>query len=245
MLLAIDTHSTAYLQGRVFGLAVVLAVGVILVWVFTRKWRNPVARMPEDLPRVTALRKKRQALLALAMVLVCALYATKFVLDLRNEDPYGAAAETGPTNRTVDAPDAVAGYHLITDEAAARFAAEKSSATSERFWLYSTTPGGTQPSVMFTASTAAWDPRGAAERSEHSLEWLLVNFFAGAKVEDAQDVDPGPLGGLMRCGHIKSGNLVICRWQDASTGGTVATSDTTDIRQASTLALQFRNAAEH
>ncbi|MFD7641370.1 hypothetical protein ACFV4P_12015 [Kitasatospora sp. NPDC059795] len=245
MLLAIDTHSTAFLQGQALGLAAVLAVGIIVVWVLTRRWRNPVALMPEDLPRVTALRKKRQMLLALATVVICASFIAKFVLDLRSETPYGAAAETGPTNRTVDAPDTVAGYHLITGEAAAQLAAKTKGRASEHLWYYSKAPGGTQPSVVFSASTAAWDPEGAAEKSEHSLEWLFVNFFAGAKVEDAKDVDPGPLGGLMRCGHTTSGNVVICHWEDAGTDGTVMASGAIDIHQVSTLALQFRNAAEH
>ncbi|PJN21096.1 hypothetical protein [Kitasatospora sp. CB02891] len=245
MPLAIDTRSTAYLQGQTLGLAVVLAVGIVVVRVLTRRWRNPVALAPEDLPRVTALRKKRRILLALATVVICALFTTKFVLDVRSETPYGSAAATGPTDRTVDAPDTVAGYHLITGEAAARLAAKTKSGTSEHFWFYSKAPGGTQPSVVFSASTAAWDPKEAAEKSEHSLEWLFVNFFAGAEVEDAKDVDPGPLGGLMRCGRTQSGNLVICHWEDAGTAGTVMTAGAVDIQQASTLALQFRNAAEH
>ncbi|GAA2787842.1 hypothetical protein GCM10010441_11160 [Kitasatospora paracochleata] len=245
MLSAIDTHSTAYLYGRVIGQTAVLATGVTLAWVFTRKWRNPAALTPEELPRVTALRRKRRGLLALGLAVVCVLSFTQTFLSLRSESPYGAATATGPTDRTVDAPDTVAGYHLITGQAAADLAAKHANSTSERIWYYSKTPGGTQPNLIFSASNAAWNPKGAAEKSQHSLDWLLVNFFAGAKVEDAKDVDAGPLGGLMRCGHTTTNNLLICRWEDASTGGTVMAPGVTDVQQASALTLQFRNAAEH
>ncbi|GAA4837158.1 hypothetical protein [Kitasatospora terrestris] len=245
MLLTIDTHSTAYLNGRIVGQIIVLAAGIALAWVLTRKWRNPVALMPADLPRVTVARKRRRLLLVLITAAACALSATELILDLRRESPYGAAASTGPTDRTVDAPDTVAGYHLITGEAAARLIAKRPARTGEHLWYYSTTPGATEPNLIFTASTNAWDPAGAAEKAKHSLDQLFTDFFAGAKVEDAEDVDPGPLGGLMRCGHSQNGNFVICRWEDAGAAGTVVAADATGIQEAGALALQFRNAAEH
>ncbi|KQV12027.1 MULTISPECIES: hypothetical protein [unclassified Kitasatospora] len=77
------------------------------------------------------------------------------------------------------------------------------------------------------------------------MDWLFLNFFAGAKVDNPVAVDAGPLGGQMRCGTSTVNGGVICHWEDAGTFGTVIAGGVTDVRQAGDLALKFRNTAEH
>ncbi len=245
--LDIDTHSSAYQSGQILGGALAMSVPVVLVWVLTRRWRNPVAQIPEDLPRVTALRKKRRIFLVLALLAACALYTTKVVLDFHNDhSPYGPAAETRPLNRTVEAPDTVAPYHLVTGDAPAQLTAKANAgAQPGRFWFYSLTPWGIRPNVVLSVTTSRENPREAAETAAHSMDWLFLNFFAGAKVDDPQDVDAGPLGGLMRCGATKANGTVMCHWEDAATAGTLVAGGVTDIRQAGAITLRFRNAVEH
>ncbi|MFD4532117.1 hypothetical protein ACFWNL_14785 [Kitasatospora sp. NPDC058397] len=167
------------------------------------------------------------------------------VVEVGSDSSYGPAARSGPAGRTIDAPATVAGYHLITGEAAVGLSARVPGATPERYWFYTDTPDGTRPSLVFNASTTQWDPKLARENATHSLSWGLTNFFAGAKIEDPQDVDAGPLGGAMQCGHQIGRGAVVCRWGDASTVGSVAVLGITDIHQAGAIALQFRSAAEH
>ncbi|MGA5818328.1 hypothetical protein ACPC54_10765 [Kitasatospora sp. NPDC094028] len=246
MILAVDTHSHAFQLGQSIGIWGISAlIVVILAWIATRTWRNPVARTLEEAPRVAALRRKRRAISVLATLLVAGAAVAAVVVDMGSDPSYGPAAESGPADRTIDAPEAVAGYRLITGDAAARLTARMPSGAPEHYWFYSATPDGTRPSLMFSASTAQWNPELARENATHSLSWGLNNYFAGAKVDDPQDVDAGPLGGAMQCGMQAANGAAVCRWIDASTAGAVAVFGSTDIHQAGAIALQFRNAAEH
>ncbi|WBP90576.1 hypothetical protein [Kitasatospora cathayae] len=253
MILAVDVHSHAYQIGQYsaeWGIPALIVV--VLAWSSTRTWRNPVAHGLEEAPRVAALRRRRGYVSILATVLAAGAVVAAVLVEVGTDPDYGPVAESAPVaestpaGRTVEAPEAAAGYHLITGEAAAALAARMPSASPEHYWFYSATPGGTRPTLMLSASTAEWNPKLAKENAAHSAAWGLRNFFAGARIDDPQDVDAGPLGGAMQCGY-RGGKApaMICRWNDASTSGAVAVFDMTDVHQAAAIALQFRNAAEH
>ncbi|MET8630140.1 hypothetical protein ABZW30_41585 [Kitasatospora sp. NPDC004669] len=191
------------------------------------------------------MRSRRRTVSVLATLLVAGAVLTAVVVQVGSDPSFGPAAESGPVGRTVDPPATVAGYHQITGEAAESLSARLPGTTPERVWFYSATPDDTRPGLIFSASTAQWSPRLAEEIRTHSLSWGLVNFFAGAKIDDPEDVDAGPLGGAMQCGSQPGKSAVVCRWGDASTVGSVAVFGTTDIRRAGAIAVQFRNAAEH
>jgi hypothetical protein len=246
MFLAIDTHSDAYLAGQLVATGTIGLVAGLLVWIGTRSWRNPVAHTMEDAPRIAVLRGRRRAVVLVGILALTAAAVTVTAVDAQSGAPYGPAAQSGPTGRTVDAPAEVAGYQLITGDAAAQLAA-KVKASTDHYWFYSATPGGTRPNVILAATVVASNPQLAQENAEHSLSWGLLNFFAGAKIDNPQDADPGPLGGVMQCGVRSSsiGGGAVCRWADASTTGSVMVPAGTDLHQVAALALQFRNAAEH
>ncbi|MER7582265.1 hypothetical protein [Kitasatospora sp. NPDC097691] len=243
MFLAIDTHSDAYLDGQLVGAGTVGLVAGLLVWTLTRSWRNPVARTMEDAPRVAALRARRRAVVSVGILLFVAAAVAVPAVSATSGAPYGPAARSGPTGRTVEGPATVAGYQLITGDAADQLSA-RVRGSAEHYWFYSATADGTRPDVVLAVSTTAWDPRFAQENAAHSLSWGLANYFAGAKVDDPEDVDPGPLGGVMQCGRQSSTGIVVCRWADASTAGSVMAPAVKDLHQAAVLALQVRTAAE-
>ncbi|MER7845067.1 hypothetical protein ABTZ03_14120 [Kitasatospora sp. NPDC096077] len=247
MILAVDVHSHAYQLGQyVAEWGIPALIVVVIGWSLTRSWRNPVARTLEEAPRVSALHRRRTTLSVLATVLVACALVTALAVEVGTDSDYGPAGASGPTGRTVDAPETVAGYHLITGADADALAARMPGSTPERYWFYGDSPDADRPSVLLTASTAQWDPKLAHEMATHSLSWGLYNFFAGARIEDARTVDAGPLGGEMQCG-TRTGKVtaVLCRWGDASTVGTVAVYDTTDIDRAGAIAVRFRTETEH
>ncbi|MFJ2780768.1 MULTISPECIES: hypothetical protein [unclassified Kitasatospora] len=247
MLLSIDVESHAYQYGQYTGYAIVGALGLLFLWKATGEWRGVVdqqpPRSPEDATRIAGLRRRRTNIVLAVMGALAAVGTTAIGVKASGNDFRDAAASSGPTDRTVVAPASVGDYHLLVGENAAQLEARMANDASHRSWFYANSPDDTHPQVVLTAATNEWSPELAHEKATHSSSWALQNFFAGARIDRPQAVDPGPLGGQMQCGG--KGANTICAWDDASTSGALVLLGITDIHDAADLAVKFRNAAEH
>ncbi|GAA2752909.1 hypothetical protein [Kitasatospora cinereorecta] len=243
---SIDIHSTGYVSYRalVWFLRVGGAAGT--VWWLTRKWRRPVAATPEEAPGAAALGRKRTRSLALGLAAAVTLAVVAIGWYAARSTGPGPSVAFGPTDRSINAPDTVAGYHLITGKAAARITTEQHLEDSpEQCWFYSKAQDGITPDLVFCGSSVHGDPAAASARAGHSYDWLFREFFAGARIDDAAQVDAGPLGGQLRCGHLSTNGVALCHWEDDATTGSLMTADSKALQDTATFTRQFRESAEH
>ncbi|GAA2750783.1 hypothetical protein [Kitasatospora cinereorecta] len=243
---SIDIHSSGYVAGGALGRFLMVGGGAGLVWWLTRRWRNPVAATPEEVAGASALGRKRRRFLGLGLAVAVTSLSAAIAVDATRSMGPGPGMPFGSTDRTVTAPGTVAGYHLITAHATSGITPESQLQDSqEKCWFYSKTPGGTEHSLLFCASTVHGDQTAAATRADHSYAWLFENYFAAVKVGDAEQVDAGPLGGQLRCGHTSTNGFALCHWEDASNTGTLVVTGHTAIPDTAAITLQFRESAEY
>jgi hypothetical protein len=98
---------------------------------------------------------------------------------------------------------------------------------------------------IFLGGTAATDHTLAKELRAHSASRNADDIFDDeGGVTGTRDFDPGPLGGVLRCGRGDDGTTAMCAWIDGSTVG-MFVSPGTDVGTLARIALDFRRAAEH
>jgi hypothetical protein len=98
---------------------------------------------------------------------------------------------------------------------------------------------------IFLGGTAATDRTLAKELRAHSASRNADDMFDDeGGVTGTRDFDPGPLGGVLRCGRGNGGTTAMCVWIDGSTVG-MFVSPRTDVGTLARIALDFRGAAEH
>ncbi|RKE16903.1 hypothetical protein [Streptomyces sp. TLI_171] len=235
-------HTVSYAEHVT--LALLAAAGVITLglWIWTRRMRDPVAAMPADLAK-TAVRRRALVRGVGSIVWVAVLGVSGPLL--RNAIPDHAAVRSGPTDRQVEVDQVVGNHSLVngTDELRAREPAAIGAGWHVGFYADRAEPRG--PVIVLAVSDAAGNPALAAEKSRLTLDQELTSFFDEPYHARITDVDPGPLGGMVRCGIRWAEQAVECRWDDAATSGIVTLLDSEDLDQAALLALRFRSVAEH
>ncbi|MEV6106249.1 hypothetical protein AB0M28_16235 [Streptomyces sp. NPDC051940] len=243
IMLGIDRDSRAFESGQLIGAVLVTLAVMAALWFFTRTWRDaPYAETPDQVAEVERLKAKRRLVIVLLMALVAVLGGLRWVFLL---DDSASAADEGPARaQTVVAPPSVRDYALLTGDAAADLESRLKPPAYGKRWFYS--HDGGNPAAVFQGSADDWDPEMAEERRRDSPAQGLRNAFAGARSEDVESFDPGPLGGALACGHVDGGgqDAVMCGWVDRTTDGFLTVFDMDDLEKAATLLREFRTAAE-
>ncbi|MFJ1756421.1 hypothetical protein [Kitasatospora sp. NPDC088134] len=237
MSMTLTTASGAYQAGRSFWMLLEVVAGVAVGWAVTRRWRNPTAAMPADLPRVNALRARRRLLSIGATVAAVALFGGWYAVlggGLRHP------TATGPAYRTFQPPEAVGDYHLMKGAAAAELQARLAPGGDphEEHWFYSSAAEPERVTLMLSANADYSHP----ERNPASKEWL-EDYGGAAGMRDGTPFDAGPLGGTLRCGHLGTTGT-LCRWADRNVRAGVMLADGGDLAEAAALTLRFRTAGE-
>lgn len=240
MHLAVDPHSDAYQFGSQLGQLLMPAIGVTILWITTRKWRNPYANGPEDHATVMKLRSRRN--LQVVLISIGIIAAGLALPALRSAlQPRATGATTGdgsPTTvRTMQMPPTIATYNLVTGDAAAAMAKTMGGPSDRDTWFYAKTQGSDTPAAVLSTQ--------AAPQSAPALITRFLDGFFTSDLTDIQAVDAGPLGGEMRCGTIIKYKRNVCAWADSSMNGYVMFTEPMTVKQAADLTLQVRNAGEH
>lgn len=98
---------------------------------------------------------------------------------------------------------------------------------------------------VFLGADAATDHELGKELRAHSASRNADNMFDGeGGITGTRDFDPGPFGGVLRCGKGSGGITAVCVWVDGSTMGMFVTPNA-DVAALARVALDFRGAAEH
>jgi hypothetical protein len=99
--------------------------------------------------------------------------------------------------------------------------------------------------VVFIGATAATNHELGKELRAHSASRNAGEIFDGeGGITGTRDFEPGPFGGVLRCGAGSGATTAMCVWADGSTIGMFLASDG-DVGALARLALDFRSAAEH
>jgi hypothetical protein len=106
-------------------------------------------------------------------------------------------------------------------------------------------PNGGRPTVAFFGINVAPDSRFDDEIDE-SPSRAVLNYLAGAGVDEGEYVETGRLGGAMRCAPVdQQGADYVCAWSTVGVLGVVTFLDeVSDIDEAAERALEFRELAE-
>ncbi|MQY02174.1 hypothetical protein [Actinomadura macrotermitis] len=165
-----------------------------------------------------------------------------------------ASAKPAEPARRLTVPSAVAGYDRQTGNVAKRLIEsmrkemasgsdqDKAMAKHAKAALYSS---GDEQVIFLGFSVADMGgPASGAKPEEQSQ--LVDGIFLGGGVSDTTDHPAGPLGGVLRCGKIKSDGTAIptCAWADASVSGMLMVPGM-PIKKLAGLTVKFRAAAEH
>lgn len=97
---------------------------------------------------------------------------------------------------------------------------------------------------IFLGATAAANHTLGKELRAHSASRNADDIFGEGGITGSRDFDPGPLGGVLRCGTGNGGTTSMCVWVDGSTVG-MFVSPNADVGTLARVALDFRGAAEH
>lgn len=125
---------------------------------------------------------------------------------------------TQQTGATLNMPETIADLQRDDSEPAKATVRELMSALGTKIDLdqtaaavYSQEAGGRGRSIMLFGGTALlWSP-------EQELDAVLkLAEDTGDQIRDLRSVDPGPLGGVMKCGSIGTANapMAVCGWAD-------------------------------
>lgn len=145
------------------------------------------------------------------------------------------------SNHTLSAPAQSGSYAKQTGALADRVSASASTSLKGQFGqndlrigVYSPS-GSTEPEFVFLGVQSN-------KLADKSPDATIDSFMTGAKVANPSTVDPGPLGGKMRCGSSTVGQ-VTCAWADHNTLGALVFV-TLQGSSAEDVARTFRNDAE-
>ena len=114
---------------------------------------------------------------------------------------------------TVTTPDRVAGLDRVAGADAAQTEEELRTAIATSIDLddpvaavYRSAHDEDRPVLVFGGTALLWQP-------ERDLDTLIRDLVTDAGTEE---VPPGPLGGVMKCGHSsdETGTLAVCGWAD-------------------------------
>lgn len=186
-------------------------------------------------------RRSRRILVALAVVLLLVVGAgTAFVLlrtDLGIED-------TRPARLTT--PDTLAGRPKITDGKLQELAAELVATikrnvpeATDTVGAFYGNPAKKDMIMVAGASGPVSDPGGQLDRAMHEMA------TGGLAIRDVTKADPGPLGGVAKCGDATADGvpLGVCAWSDRGSLVLVVLYYT-DARQAAAGLAGIRAAIE-
>jgi hypothetical protein len=246
--LTVDTQSDSYKFGQVIGYVIMALIAIGIAWKATGDWRNPIAKGMADLEQVQKISSKRTRIQIACNVALLAVAVTAGTLQA------GSTNQAAPTTlRTISPPATVGSYTLMPEAAAAQLTARLKIPTTVHVSYYVTSANPTQPTIMLETDAQEWDPGLAQQQAESSLAAQLNSIFAGAGASSSadgislgnpQNVSAGPLGGEMQCATV-SDSRDMCAWVDGSTFGAVYVLEQVTVQQAATIALEFRNSAEH
>ncbi|MGW3172718.1 hypothetical protein [Streptomyces sp. NPDC001153] len=245
---AVDTHSDAYQAGQVLAPFILAAIAIVILWTATRKWRQPKpVTIPEDLETTAKLARERTRRVVIGTVAIVVAAVAMAVPYMHRSNDFGSAASEGPTNLTITPPTTLGRYRLMTGTQADRLNAQIAGKLPKHYAavFYTTASKPTQPVVEAFSETSTTDPQLAQELAQYSADYEDINLMAGARITDATVVNPGSVGGKMRCG--RNNVELLCAWADSGTvGGLVSNvTDGLDVQQIASLTQEFRAAAEH
>ena len=199
------------------------------------------------------------AVLVALVALGAGFNAVKSRLGLTTPSP-GASPAGSVTPRSLTRPASAAGYTRMTGKVGQRLetevrqqaqhgAAKVSPAWARAFrnaqiGLYSEPGGGSR--LIFFGFSARGTPAIASILRSQSPSTGLDSFFLGAGVKNTHDFPAGLLGGVLRCGVSRQGEvpLTMCAWDDSSVLAALAGASISE-RELARVTLEFRNASEH
>ncbi|GIG00260.1 hypothetical protein Cci01nite_53530 [Catellatospora citrea] len=180
------------------------------------------ALIPTDLPAAVPSRTyhdeprtRRSIGLRLFVVLVVLGLGAAVVGFIRD---LAAAPAAGPAV-TVRPPDTLGGRAKTTDDTWARPGVDEAfadGATAVVLETYGTT--------LDENAVMAFAAAGAIRSPERAVTNLLLSVRKrGYTVMDFSQADPGPLGGVARCGRVsgKNGETAMCVWADYGSNGII------------------------
>ncbi|MEU9081645.1 hypothetical protein [Streptomyces sp. NPDC048357] len=240
--LSVDPTSQSYALGQTVGTFAVAAIALAFLWRVTRPWRN--AKDRSDLPPAERkrLQGKRNQVVVLATVVITMLAVVK---TAGWADPDTGAADSAAREPakavTISAPETFSGYRLLTGPSEQRDAIEAMTNGRKDIgqrWYYDQDGDGFVHAFLMVTSV---DPARS-----HSTEKEFDNFFTAAQASDVTPFEPGPAGGKLSCGHVKSpdgaGAQAICVWGDTATFGALRLADTGDLSEAARTTTALRTA---
>jgi hypothetical protein len=129
-----------------------------------------------------------------------------------------AAGGTADYPARIILPATVAGMTKLDDPQLTKTADETATKLKSATNAESAVAGYYAPNGDVTRTVALV---GVATRVNNPDAELRSAFSSTLTVSDVRDVDPGPLGGIMRCGNTSTGGtaLAVCGWAD---GGSLA-----------------------
>lgn len=240
--------------------------------------QGPQPPYPPSGPHRRPVRRRAGLVLALSAVAVAATSgAVAAVVAARTGDsPRDGAAVTGrfaapepagPVTtppppggmRSITTPDSVDGYRRETGGVADRMAENlrKSMEAAQgqqgtaygkaKIAIYARSGDRGRP-LVFVGLPGKDIPQLAAELRSRPSSEEVDSVFMGMGIMDAKDYQPGPLGGVLRCGKGNAGGTATaaaCVWADGSVVGLTMTPLSADVPGLARLTLALRNAAEH
>ena len=192
---------------------------------------------PEEAPARSGIPLKRFALVAaavagLALVVSGVIYGPTVMRVI------------GQSDTTIKSPGKVGGFTLDTSDGAKDAAeyirdaiASEVSLDSSYGLIYHE---GDTNAILVAGTARIWKPDASLKAA-----FDVVTDEKGG-VRDVQDVNPGPLGGTMRCGVTKvdDADLSVCGWADNGSLG-VALFSARSAADSAKAMLDLRNAVEH
>ncbi|MGI5236498.1 hypothetical protein [Dactylosporangium sp. CA-139066] len=192
---------------------------------------------PEEAPARSGIPVKRFAQVAAAVaglaVVVSAVIYGPTVMRVFNQ-----------SDTTIKSPDKVGAFTLDTSDGAKAAAEYIRDAIASEVSL-DTSYGliyreGDTNAILVAGTARIWNPDASLKSA------LAVVSDDKGGVRDLKDVNPGPLGGTMRCGVTKvdDADLSVCGWADNGSVG-VAMFSARSATDSARAMLDLRNAVEH
>jgi len=194
-------------------------------------------------------------------VLAAGLLVALVAVGGDSKSPKDAAGTDG---RSLRAPAEVGDYAAVTSidphQLAEQFRGQLSQVGSgdvidhAKIGVYGRTA---QPRIVFIGFELGDVPQMKGQVADNGVESSVESFSAGivkgvsraggSVTSSVHSVDPGPLGGFMRCGAISlsAQRVGICAWGDRSAMAMTMVINPANDAEIARLTLQARAAAEH
>jgi hypothetical protein len=168
--------------------------------------------------------------------------------------PKGRDQQFSLATHSITVPTSAAGYTQLTSPDAQDLGSRALTglqATGSKAWEHAKfgvygKGAGVTPKMFFLAVSAKDNSRLKSELRRQSTVDFSKGVMQGAGITDDAEYPAGPLGGVLRCGHlpVAAGVMATCTWVDGSTIGVIYLPNGT-LTDAATVSLAVRSAAEH